>query len=373
MNNESRALLYLISCVLNEGVAEVSYLDGIDFGELYNLARFHNVSALVDASLKASSIHERTFSGALAMSVRRELMFDTERNAILTKLEQAGIWYMPLKGVILKGYYPGAGLREMSDNDILFDASRADDVRCIMETLGFSCVSFGERNVDDYQKPPLFHFEMHRSLFSNTYVSTSFLYEYYRDIENKLMSISTFEKRFTDEDFYIYLIAHEYGHFSTFGTGLRSLLDTYVYLRRKGDSLDWNYIVSETMKLGIRDFEHQNRLLAMDIFSPGANIDDISLKYGDLLSCFLRAGTYGSRENMVKVGINRSGVLPYISQRLFPPMHVIHASFPFFYKHKILLPFLPFYRLIHDGGWRKARTELKVLVSGARRGGPEHH
>lgn len=44
-------------------------------------------------------------------------------------MEQRGIWYLPLKGIILKEFYPSVGMRQMSDNDILFDEAFAEQVR----------------------------------------------------------------------------------------------------------------------------------------------------------------------------------------------------------------------------------------------------
>ena len=56
---------------------------------------------------------------------------------------------------------------------------------------------------------------------------------------------------FTDEDFYLYLVAHEYAYYSMLGTGLRSPLGTYVCLTRKSGSMDWVYISREAGRLGI--------------------------------------------------------------------------------------------------------------------------
>lgn len=41
-----------------------------------------------------------------------------------------------------------------------------------------------------------------------------------------------YEKHFSREDFYIYLVAHEYKHYFLGGTSLRSLADTYIYLKK---------------------------------------------------------------------------------------------------------------------------------------------
>ena len=50
----------------------------------------------------------------------RQLHFDAEREEILKELEEEGISYLPLKGILISGYYPRPGLRFMADNDILY-------------------------------------------------------------------------------------------------------------------------------------------------------------------------------------------------------------------------------------------------------------
>ena len=148
-----------------------------------------------------------------------------ERAAILEKLEEAGIWYMPLKGSVLKDLYPRYGMRQMADNDILIDASRAEDVKSIMQSLGFTTECFGMSNHDIYHKPPVSNFEIHTALFGLSHEEK--IYVYYRDVNSRL--IKDEGKRcgwhFTPEDFYVYITAHEYKHFSGGGTGLRSFLD----------------------------------------------------------------------------------------------------------------------------------------------------
>lgn len=79
-------------------------------------------------------------------------------------------------------------------------------------------------------------FEFHKALFSEK--EEKALADYYSDIKKKLHQNDTsFEYSFTPEDCYIYLIAHEYKHYNYGGTGLRSLVDIYVYLREWKDML----------------------------------------------------------------------------------------------------------------------------------------
>ncbi|MBQ3413161.1 MAG: nucleotidyltransferase family protein [Oscillospiraceae bacterium] len=164
---------------------------------------------------------------------------------------------MPLKGSVLKDLYPIYGMRQMSDNDILIDSFREAEVKKVMEDLGFEAVSYGKGNHDVYHKQPVSNIEIHTSLFVPSHNKA--IYEYYRSVEEKLMPKEGFERKFSDEDFYIYMIAHEYKHYTNSGTGIRSLLDVYVFLRKHEDDLDKNYIDSELKKLGLEIFENDNR------------------------------------------------------------------------------------------------------------------
>ena len=60
-------------------------------------------------------------------------------------------------------------MRQMSDVDILFDASHANDVKEALESLGYTTESFGKGNHDVYHKEPVSNFEMHRDLFGQSY------------------------------------------------------------------------------------------------------------------------------------------------------------------------------------------------------------
>lgn len=124
--------------------------------------------------------------------------FDMERETILEVLEKKGIACLPLKGILVAGYYPEAGMRWMCDNDILYgyvekneaggwklrgkNASEQEiwterarqELVTVMADLGYKVKSL-QGNHDCFYKAPFFNFEMHRSLV-NTF---SDLADYY--------------------------------------------------------------------------------------------------------------------------------------------------------------------------------------------------
>lgn len=355
-------VIYLASCAVNQKMPESERISAMDLDEVYSLASRHMITAVIAFALESAGFKDKRSVNAIAVAMRKTAIYEKSWGQIKQELEDANIWYMPLKGASLKGLYPKYGMREFADHDILFDASRAEDVKEIMEELGFSAKSFGFGNHDVYHKAPCLNFEMHRTLFSPR--RDERLFEYYRDVEGRLLRGSGFERSFIPEDFYIYFLAHEYKHYAKSGTGLRSLLDTWVYLNRI--TLDEAYVNREVGKLGIGDFEKQNRSLSLHLFA-GKELTELDQK---VLDYILSSGTFGTFQHKVqnKMQMKGKSKVQYALSRFFVPVskktkdYAFYADvYAFFYKHKILLPFLPFYRIFRAMKSGKLKAEVNAI------------
>lgn len=106
------------------------------------------------------------------------------------------------------------------------------------------------------------------------------------------------------------------------------------------------------------DFEEKNRELALAVFSNG-ELTHLSTDQSKMLGYFFSSGTYGTTEHVVKNGVENSGKVRYFFKRAFLPMVAVRENYPVFYQHKILLPFLPLYRLMTR--WENAKAEVKAL------------
>lgn len=345
-SNTINDLIYLCGCAVRMEVPDKKRAEELDLDMLYKAADAHMLTSAVAFALESAGINDTRFSQAKWKAIRKIALLDADRKNVFARFEEEGIWYMPLKGVVLKELYPKFGMRQMSDNDIYFDKTRTDDVRQIMVDLGFTVEHFGKFNHDVYYKKPVSNFEMHRELFPS--IAEEKIYNYYTRIDDHMLKDehSKYGRRLSNEDFYLFIISHEYKHFSGGGTGLRSLLDTYVFLNKYSDLLDMDYISAECEKLGIQEFEKNNRILAQKLFS-GEELDD---KEKEMFGYFISSGVYGNIdfyvENKVnKLGGGKQGKLRFIMSGLFMPMETVKCVYPFFYRHKILLPALFFYRL----------------------------
>ncbi|MBQ3544637.1 MAG: nucleotidyltransferase family protein [Lachnospiraceae bacterium] len=370
-------MIYLAACGVDGVSPEKEFLNGLDMEKLYRLSYSHFMDALVGTTLKQAGVAlPKGWNEHISKAVRKVVLFDTERAKLFSFMEQKGIWYLPLKGIVLKDYYPAVGMRQMSDNDILFDYSYCDEVQDYMESQGYEAVSVGIGNHDVYKKEPVYNFELHSTLYSELHQNG--WAEYYGNVKDRLAlnSGSSYGYHFADEDFYVYITSHAYKHYAGSGTGLRTLLDFYVYLKAKPE-MDFAYIEKECEVLGIHKFEQQNRSLCKKVFDAAVlnGIEDLeqrlSTEEKDMLIYYLSSGVYGTVErgveNRVKKFQKKSGSRSkvwYLLNRLFPGMDT-YKHYPFFYKHKWLLPVCWLYRvfrvLLNKGRRNQMVREIKVV------------
>ena len=331
--------------------------------ELFRMSAKHFIDALVGTTLKrAGVVLPKYWEERMVKAVRKVILFDAERKKLCAWMDREHIWYLPLKGIVLKEYYPSIGMRQMSDNDILFDADAWERVEKHMLSEGYETESVGNGNHDVYQKAPVYNFEMHRSLYGKGHDER--WVEYYSDIKDCLIPDRADDRCYgyhmSDEDFYIYITSHAYKHYSGSGTGLRTLLDFYAYLNAKEDSLDFDYIRTACKKLGIDDFEQHNRILCRKVFAPQQTYNQDSFEQSlsadelEMLQYYLSSGVYGTFERMVANRMEKQtkadgkknlSKLNYYRHRVFPGME-LYENYPLLVKHRFLIPAYWFYRIV---------------------------
>lgn len=381
MTRTSEQLLYLMACALQGVSAREEVLADADLKQLLIMARKHSVASMVCMALEKTAIFanadeatKKQWIDAKNKAIRKNMLLDAERKTILHELETQGIWYMPLKGSILKDWYPKPGMREMADNDILFDPSGREQVREIFQNRGYKTVSFRKGNHDVYEKAPIYNFEMHVSLFHGTYKE---LTEQYKNVKERLLPVdgTAYQFAFTPEDFYVFVLAHAHKHYSRSGTGIRTLADIYVMNQKLGGTLNWEYVDSELRGLGIFSYERESRELAQKLFGIAelptkANLSETEQQ---MLAYYLGASTYGTIENrtlnkMRKLQPDGGAITAhtkrkYLLSRIFPGREWCEAYAPTVYKYPVLLPFFWVWRLAVKGVKRRdiAKQELETI------------
>lgn len=383
----SEQLLYLMACALQGVSAREEILADADLKQLLIMARRHSVASMVCMALEKTAIFanadetaKKQWLEAKNKAIRKNMLLDAERKAILHELEIQGIWYMPLKGSILKDWYPKPGMREMADNDILVDPSGREQVQEIFQNRGYKTVSFRKSNHDEYEKPPIYNFEMHVSLFHGIYKG---LAEQYENVKERLLPVdgTAYQFAFTPEDFYVFVLAHAHKHYSRSGTGVRTLADIYVMDRHLGDIMDWNEVEQKLTQLGIAEYEQHSRVLAEKLFSAVRPLAETELTEDEkeMLLYYCNATTYGTVDNRVNNRLhelqeNSEDIklwtkVKYCCVRLFPGREFCKFAYPFVYKHPWTLPFFWVWRIVDRciTNKKNVQQELKALKAVSRR------
>lgn len=352
-------MIYLAACAVNGKVPKAERVAAMSLDDLFKVCSAHSMTAVCDYALESAGIKNNSFVQEKEKSIRKNILFDAERFKLFSRFEQEGIWYVPLKGAILKDWYPALGMRQMSDNDIYFDFSKRSDVRRIMEEAGFTL--HAEREVvDEYMKEPVYNFELHGELFMEEQVGN--IADAFLDMKDRRIKDdnNSFGYHFNDVDFYAFMTAHEYKHFSTGGTGVRSLLDVYIFWRHSGSSVDQSAVFKRLDSVGLAEHEKRERDLALKLFT----MKPLSPEEKKELDYYIFSGTYGTFNNAVNNRLNKDdrSTAAYILRRIFPPMDVYKTYYHWAYRHKWLLPAAWCIRTVrYFTQGSKMRTELNML------------
>ncbi len=350
----------LISLYLHNEKSDIE-IDDKTLSFYIRLAKAHSLRALlykaiIDVGVKVNKDLRKELEEAYLYNVRKTVMFEKEREDLYKYLNDNQIDYLPLKGLIIRNYYPDIYTREYADYDILFDDNGKKLIRDFFKTRGYEVKQFDKSNHDVYVKNPFYNFEMHRLLFNEIkdyQIYNSYFADYLLNSpikENK-------EHYLKDEDFYIYFTTHSYKHFSNGGCGIRTLVDFYLFLKKT--KLDFSYIDSELEKIDCLDFSKNFSALANKLF----DIEPLNEDEEEMLLFIASSGSYGTIDHSVEKGIKKRGRFGYIMSRLFPPMSAYRIRYPWAYKCKILIPIAWFMRICTalTKNNKKTKSEIKAI------------
>lgn len=336
------AIISILNIAKENGILIVTYLS------------FKNEGILLPDNIK-NKLEEYS-----SMNLRKTILFDEERKALYSFLEEKKIAYLPLKGIIINELYKDYGSREFADNDILFDAKYKKEIKSFFVSRGYEVEEYNKGVHDTYQKKPFYNFEMHRALFldSNNDEAIKSFETYFKDYLSKGKKEGIYQRSLSKEDFFIYFMAHFYKHYIISGTGIRSLLDIFIYLRRNED-ISFSYMDEEFKKIGLSSFVKEIISLANHLFLD----EELSSKEQEIFLYMLSSGTYGSLETNVTNSIKKKGKIKYVLRRIFPPISFYKVTYPFFYKSKVLIPLAWLIRLIRAPfkSKEKIKEELKII------------
>lgn len=336
----------------------------IEFKNIYKLAKKHFLANMVYyaiSELKEKPTQEllNIWKEEYLIGKMRNTVQLSELKTIELKFEEFQIKNISLKGFDLKKVYPSLDMRQMSDLDILIPLEKREEVKSILESLGYETIEFGKGKDDVYYKKPIMNIEIHNNLFDK---SDEKMYNYFLKMSSmeKANKKSDYTYEFSKEDALIYGIVHLVKHFKIAGVGIRHILDWWLYSEKNREGMDWKYINNILKELEIFQF-YNNIMLLGDVWFKGKKSNKV---IEELEEYIIDSGIYGKIENH-KTNIVLESKRKTIIKLIFPQYNVMCERYPKLLKNKYLLPYYYLVRILEIIFYRRTgKVELlKDIVS----------
>lgn len=333
--------LHLVSCGLS-GASPLPCPDGVDMMNIYRLCKLHRVDdvafSAVNRLASKPDFFERWYKRH-CMAVARSATQLYEYDTICAFLVKAGVKVLPYKGIVLRGYYPEASMRYMSDIDMLYLAPDDDHglVKAAMESLGYTTEQFDTGVHDVYHKPPVMSVEMHRIIFSQK--GEGFL------SNADYMAAATPDERgvYVLPLPYLYLasLTHLVKHLRTDAADARSVIDLYLLGRAMTaeQAAQTEALVADA---GLMDTNAIIRAVA-DAWLDGAPADARTQACADYLLFAIADARHADAKYLNSYrgeGSVASGKLRYFGHLILPGYSYMKKNYPVLRKAPILLPIM---------------------------------
>ncbi len=339
-------VIHLIKCALKNEQPDEKPAN-LSWNEIFRLGDKHMISNMVWYSVnklkdKPQADFWIKWTEIKNKSLVKDITQRSEFDKITAAFEKEQVRCMPVKGLFLKKLYPQSDFRTMSDIDILTDIENAQKAGNIMRSLGYACKSIGTAHHDVYFKSPVMNIEIHKQLFSD--ITFKNLSEYYNDVFTNAEKISGYEfvYKMMDEEFYIYVLAHFYKHYSRGGSGIRSVMDIYVLNHNIYEKLDKHSLDHKLDLLKLLNFRNQITDLSEVWFGEKEETPETAKLSGYVLN----SGTYGTMSNLINSQVKARGRTGYFLYSAFLPLYLMKNNYPILNKAPFLLPLFWIWRLI---------------------------
>lgn len=345
--------------------------------ELYRLSKAHDVVHLVGNALSKCGVfanlpdtleeNERAtiekikakFDEQIFTAVYRYENINNELREIRRVLGEAKIPFIPLKGSVIRKYYPEPWQRTSCDIDVLVKEKDADKAsKVLAERLQYKINEKGQHDVSLFS-PSNIHVELHFKLMDIEFKQVSVL----RDIWNggEITPVSGYEYRMSKELFLLYHIYHMAKHFVHGGCGIKPFIDLWIIKNKVGfDEEKAQKMLQESELLAF--FERSIDL--MSVWFEGKPHNSVTQEMEDYI---LQGGVYGTLEQQLAMSQNKKGgKFRHLLSKIFLSYEQMKVYYPSVKKCPILFPFYQvrrWFRILFYGGRKAAMNEIKLNQS----------
>ena len=306
---------------------------------LFKLSKWHDLAHLVGDGLDKlcllpeGSEERKRFLKERNLAVYRYEQAQFELDRICQALENAQIPFIPLKGSIIRRYYPEPWMRTSCDIDILVKKEQLDDAATsLIKALEYSRKEVPSINALSMHSISGVHLELHFDLTEGDKYSNQIIDSLWDRVY--LKEGKQYHYVMNDQTFYFYHILHMIKHFEEGGCGVRPFLDLWLLNTRvSSDKVAREQLLEEC---GFLTFEKTMKTIVEQWFEG----KEENLETQNIRDYILTGGTYGTLQNKVATQqVKKGGKFRYICSRIFISQRELKTKFPILQKHPWLSPF----------------------------------
>ena len=307
-----------------------------DLAMLYKVSKRHDVAHLVADALDKNGFLDdsdvaKKFRKERSMAIYRYEQLHYELGEICRVFEENKIEHIPLKGSVLRDYYPQPWMRTSCDIDVLIKEENLETaVKLLCENLDYGNVHRGTHDVS-LRSPSNVNLELEES--------------------------EDCRKTLQDGFFYYYHIAHMAKHIEFGGCGIKPFLDLWILNEKL--SFDQEKRDALLIEGGLKKLEESAKALAYVWFGDQQH----TALTQQLEEYILTGGVYGSAQNMVAAQSAKKGRgLKYILSRIWFPYDLLKLRYPRVEKCRLLIPYYQICRwmnFLFKGRKKAALAEVK--------------
>lgn len=361
MNKIQTLLIELLYLALNNSVTEKIILDSSELQYLLEEAKAQEVHTLLYPLFQniendaPSFIH---YQSQVLSSLSIQINHETKMKEIFEAFLENKIEFLPLKGLVLRNYYPYPELRSMGDGDIYINRKDLDRASQILIQHDYKQLSINEKHIN-FGHPSNLWVELHFHLVSKyTFPKYSEAFEEKILKDNvQAMVCDTLVCVPQNEDQLIFMLLHMAGHMRSTGIGLRQLADIYVLVKRNKEEINWDNIYLKTKEFGLETFTNAIFKLLNTCFKLEAPEPFIQEKSSDkvsdkLLQDIFSGGSFGNKDrsriifflkNHYKKNNSRENFISF----LFPSASKLCEKYTYLKRNSLLLPLAWIQRIVN--------------------------
>jgi hypothetical protein len=340
----NRNLITILKLIKSGLLSEKCELDGdIDWNYIYHVCYRQRITCIVyqaikDNNIKVPSEYLRLFQVQTLKDVKNDRDQIRFLDRLFNLFEEKEIAFIPLKGSFIKYIYPRTEFRQMADADIYIDIDKYDQIKQLMEQLGFTNSGNNDYHFG-WQKDEMM-IEFHKAFIGSYYGMT----DTFEACAKKALSSNRSGSRsdLDISDHLLYSVAHLAKHCILGSINMLNLTDIY-FLRGINDS-DNQYLKNSLAETGLTRFYEVVCNALDEWFSGSAFSEETESLFNRILAVSKEATekkNYSASVFKASAGRHKMTVrhkVKYYFRVAFPPYKRMAGHYNVLFKVPLLLP-----------------------------------